>query len=508
MLKGILRQSAGVAVERPVRGESPYTSRLAIRPGDGRTSGVAYDTSWVARLTDSGGTPLFPECTQWLLTHQKSDGSWGSQTLQYHDRILSTLGALIALKNVYGDRFSASIEGGERYIWENIGNLAQDGNRLIGSELLLPALMHQAESEGLNLPFDRIPYSQESTKRLAKIDESLWYSPETTLSFSLEFLGDGVDQRRLPEAQLPNGSVANSPAATAFFLMHTHDSRALQYLIEILGLTQDGSIMTVYPVNTFEYGWVMYNLILAHVYADWYGPVCRFLSQYIDSAGIGCSTESPLSDADDTAVVYRVLSHMGYPVDFGVFEKYETETCFLTYLFEMDPSVSTNIHILDLVNSSPSFPGRETILEMLIRFLKKCMKDGHFIDKWHISPYYPTCHAVFPLCTLESSLARRIIAWIEDSQNANGTWGAQGGTHEETAYAMQALLFYNKVEQGDRDRMLQAFTHIDVAYPPDSLMNLWIGKVLYCPTRVVHSSILSAWLMHKLTCWDVLSPGR
>jgi halimadienyl-diphosphate synthase len=509
MLKRILNGSAGATCEgKSVKNASVFTSSSTVRPGDGRTSGVAYDTSWVARLTDSGGTPLFPECTQWLLTHQKPDGSWGSQTLQYHDRILSTLGAIIALKKVYGDRFAPSIEQGERYIWEHIGNLKIDSNRLIGSELLLPALMWQAESEGLNLPFHRVPYTHEYTQKLAKIDESLWYSPETTLSFSLEFCGEEVDLKRLPGAQLPNGSVANSPAATAFFLMHIHDSGALQYLIEILRLTQDGSIMTVYPVNTFEYGWVMYNLILAHVHADWYGPMCKFLVRHLNSTGIGCSTESPLSDADDTAVVYRVLSHMGYPVDFGVFENYKTETCFLTYFFEMNPSVSTNIHVLDLVNSCPNFPEREIILEKLLYFLKRCMEDGHWMDKWHISPYYPTCHAVFPLCHVDPSLADRIISWIIDSQNSDGTWGAEGGTHEETAYAMQALLYYTMFEQVDADCTLQALTHIDTAYPLDSPANLWIGKVLYCPTRVVQSSSLSAWLMHKMTCWDILSSHR
>jgi hypothetical protein len=505
MLKRVMREST-VSVDRRSRKVHQYVfPGNVLRRGDGRTSGVAYDTAWAVRVTDSGGHPLFPAATRWLLENQKPDGSWGSQKIHYHDRIISTLGAIFALKTVYGNRFKLKIEKGEKYIWKNIENLEKDNNRLIGSELLFPALMHQAEKAGLNLPFYKTPYRHEYTRKLQKIDESMWYSPETTLSFSLEFLGDEVDIKNLPSVQLPNGSVANSPAATAFFLTHIHDSAAVSYLREILSCTQDGSMMTVYPVNTFEYGWVMYNLLLAHVYQDWYSPVCAFLSHHLHHTGIGCSTESPLSDADDTAIILEILSHLGYPVDFSVFDIYQTEEYFLTYQFEMDPSVSTNIHMFDLVTYCLDFPEREEVLEKVLHFLKKTMNNDHWIDKWHVSPYYPTCHAVFPLCHVDHSLAQRVISWIIDTQNSDGTWGIQGGSVEETAYALQALLYYDTYESVDLDCTMQAMDHLHTAYPGNSLDALWIGKVLYCPPRVVQSSVLSAELMHKLTVKDVFS---
>jgi hypothetical protein len=107
---------------------------------------------------------------------------------------------------------------------------------------------------------------------------------------------------------------------------------------------------------------------------------------------------------------------------------------------------------------------------------------------------------------VDPSLAEGVISWIIDTQNPDGTWGVQGGSLEETAYALQALLFYNTYESVDLRFTVQAMNRIDTVCPGDSLDSLWIGKVLYCPPRVVQSSILSAGLMHRLTAWEVCFP--
>jgi halimadienyl-diphosphate synthase len=59
--------------------------------------GVAYDTAWVARLANDSGKPLFPRALEWLLKHQRRDGSWGGGVEYYHDRVVSTLSAVNAL---------------------------------------------------------------------------------------------------------------------------------------------------------------------------------------------------------------------------------------------------------------------------------------------------------------------------------------------------------------------------------------------------------------------------
>jgi halimadienyl-diphosphate synthase len=484
---------------------SKFTS--VHRLTEGKTSGAAYDTAWTARVLNEFGTPVFPECIKWLLENQHSDGSWGCQVLNYHDRLLSTLATIIALKEIDGRRYSNCIQKGETYIWENLKNLELDNTRLIGSELLFPSLMKEAHSLGLDLPYHIKVYQREYQLKLKKIDQSLWYSPLTTLSFSFEFLGDTVDLDKLAEIQLPNGSVATSPAATAFFLKHTHNENAFSYLKTVLSLTGDGSAMTVYPVEVFEYGWILYNFMLARLFFERYTDVCDFLAAHLKDQGIGHSAQFPVCDADDTAVVYKVLQPGKYSLDYQVFDLYWTGEYYQTFHYELDPSMSTNIHVLDFVQSCPEFPNKEQVTENIIHFLKKNIHpQGFWIDKWHVSPYYPTAHAVLALSDVAPSLAGKAVSWILETQNENGTWG--GNTVEETAYAVQALLHYHqKVDHIDTSVVSDALPHITHEVLPlaGELPELWIGKVLYSPQHVVLSSLASASIMYNTSAWKLCS---
>lgn len=469
--------------------------------------GVAYDTAWVARVIDEMGNPLFPECVRWLLENQKSDGSWGCLVQNYHDRLLSTLNAVVALKEVDGNKYERYIQKGENYIWENLKKLKRDTCKLVASELLFPSLMEQAESLGLNVPYHVKVHEREHQEKLKKIKESLWYSPLTTLSFSIECLGENVDKERLSNVQLPNGSVATSPAATAFFLKHTGDAKAFTYLKDVLTLTGDGSCVTTYPMEIFEYGWTIYNLMLAGLYFEKYTEFCDFLRSHLGRSGVGCSVDIPLTDADDTAIACRVMQNMQYPVDFHVFNVFDRGDYYSTYGLETDPSVSTNVHVLDFIFNCPDFPDKEVIIERLLGFLKREMNSGFWTDKWHISPYYPTSHAVFALCDAEPSLAEKAVSWILDTQNENGMWGNRG-TFEETIYCLQALLYYHKkVDHIDFDNVSRAFSCFDHAILPllNKLPELWIGKVLYYPKDVILSSIISASTMYNTAVWKLCS---
>jgi halimadienyl-diphosphate synthase len=319
------------------------------------------------------------------------------------------------------------------------------------------------------------------------------------LSFSLEFLGDAVDVERLQNAQLPNGSVATSPAATAFFLNHIRDAGAYDYIKKILSITRDGSVMTVYPIEVFEYGWTLYNLMLAGLYFERYTEICDFLYSHLRHSGLCWSAESPITSLDETAMACRVLCNMHYSIDFQFLNQYDNGDYYVTLASELDPSISTNIHVLDLARNCPEFPEREEAVEKLIHFLKKEMHpDGFWIDKWHVSPYYPTAHAVFALHDMEPRLAEKAISWICDSQNENGMWGKNGGLLEETAHALQALAYYHcHVEPIDIERISEAVANLKYEnfLPSIDLANLWIGKVLYSPIRVVWSSVASAHFM-------------
>jgi hypothetical protein len=106
-----------------------------------RKKGVTYDAAWAARVTGESGKPLFPECVQWLLENQKSDGSWGCQIQNYHDQLFSTLSTVIALKKIDRKRYKNYIQKGEIYIWENLKKLELDSCKLVASALLFSSLM-------------------------------------------------------------------------------------------------------------------------------------------------------------------------------------------------------------------------------------------------------------------------------------------------------------------------------------------------------------------------------
>lgn len=474
---------------------------------EGKTKGAAYDTAWVARVTDECGKPLFPECVKWLLNNQKSDGSWGCQIQNYHDRVLSTLSAVIALKEIDGEKYKGYIQRGENYIWENFQKLEQDNCKLVASELLIPSLMEQAESFKLNLPYHIKVYEKEYRKKLDNVEESLWYSPLKPISYSLEFLGNKVNKELLPLAQLPNGSVATSPAATAFFLKYTKDEKALKYLKKVLSLTGDGSIMAVYPIEIFEYGWIIYNFMLAGLHFPRYKKICDFFLKSLGPTGCGSSSELPSTDSDDTAIVCKILYAMGYPIDNHIFDAYDTEDYYLTFPFEMDSSVSANIHILEFIKINPEFPNREEVMDKLIKFLKKEMHSGHWTDKWNVSPYYPTSHAILALYDIEPSLTEKAVSWILSTQNEDGMWG-NTGILEETAYCVQALMYYHQyVDHIDMFTISKASYHLNNVSPSLKvfLPALWVEKVLYCPVNVVLSSIVSASIMCNTPIWNLCS---
>jgi len=71
---------------------------LVSRLGQGKIHGVAYDTAWSARLAAYYPEYDFEASIEWLRRNQNEDGSWGGGLKHYHDRFISTLAAIIALR--------------------------------------------------------------------------------------------------------------------------------------------------------------------------------------------------------------------------------------------------------------------------------------------------------------------------------------------------------------------------------------------------------------------------
>jgi halimadienyl-diphosphate synthase len=504
---------------------SPFADLLGIpgaRPG---IAGTAYDTAWLASVpaAENPHSSRFPTALQWLVEHQHPDGSWGGAVEYHHDRVVSTLAALAALKQ-FGRRASdvAAIEAGTRYLWQHGHRMMGEPMELVGFELLVPSLVQHARAAGVAVPSHLDVYAQQREHKLRLIPSDALYSTRTTIVHSIEFLGDQVDPLRLRATQGANGAVGNSPAATAYFLRHTLDGSAARYLEECLEHGGGATAPVLHPCDTFELLWAAYHLHLAGVPArDLLGADERAaLARAVKSGGVSLSPSFPIPDADDTAVALLLLHDIGEQVDPSVLQAYEQpDGHFVSFPFERHGSVGANLHVLHALLRVPGYPNQQSVVERLVDYLAGQHNGLYWLDKWHISPLYATAHALNVLAELPEPLRERIrpclVAareWLRHTQNDDGSWGFYGRpTAEETAYALLALASGapDLADADDRARCVRAANYLRAVmsvsaepFPP-----LWIDKCLYTPTLVVRSVIQAALHAQARARWvRLLSP--
>ena len=472
--------------------------------GPGKMSNVAYDTAWVARLGDIDWE-LSSQALDWLVEHQLQDGSWGAQEpFYYHDRVISTLAAMIAL--THRGRRAHDKEQIERGLLalERITSGATQGLRsdpngaTIGFEMIAPTLVAEAEKLGIikqqgESILKRL--SKERSQKLSRIQGKL-ITRDTTMAFSTEMAG--VDEQHIIDVenlQESNGSSGNSPSATAYIALYIkpHDPSALDYLHKTMG--KDGGFPNLSPFDAFEISWTLWNLHFTSNLTI--GPRIKSLLNLLANSwqpgrGIGFATNYSVKDSDMTSVVFDTLLQYGYKKDIESIFAYEEQEYFQCFPLEMNPSISANIHVLGALRQAGI--GREhPSIQKLIRFLKQNKGSNHYwLDKWHSSPYYTTGHAIIAAAGYDDDLVRDSVEWIISSQQSNGSWGTYISTAEETAYALQALSVWSqksgKIEpEVIRKGIRWLQEHSEGPYQP-----LWIGKCLYAPNLVIRSAVLSA----------------
>lgn len=483
---------------------------LLQKIGPGRMSNTAYDTAWVARLGEMDPV-LSNRAMEWICENQLSDGSWGARDIYYyHDRVICTLASMIAL-TYRGRRMhdKTQIERGldalEKITTGATQGLASDPNgATVGFEMITPTLVTEAERLGIiKQQGDRIlgRMTQMRAKKIEKL-RGLKISKYITPAFSSEMAGiDGMAMFDIDNLQEPNGSVGNSPSATAYFsmLLKPNDSSAINYLHQ--AIHSNGGVPDFNPIDIFEVSWSLWNLHLIQnldIDPTLLKTHLDFLENHWDvKSGICTSANGTIKDGDDSALVYDVLARYGRKQDIEAILSYEEAEHFRCFTLESNPSISTNIHILGALREA-GFEQKHPSVQKVLNFLRSTQfEDGYFLDKWHASPYYSTSHAIIICQGYDNELCRKAIEWIINNQNADGSWGYYTPTAEETAYAIQSLSIWkrsgNNVPSGIIERGLDWLTqHTNPPYEP-----LWIGKALYCPELVVRSAIVSAQALAK-----------
>ena len=475
--------------------------------GTGQMSGTAYDTAWIARLGEVDSN-LSDPALDWLCENQLADGSWGAKEISYyHDRVVSTLSAMIALtRHKHRASHQIQIEKGLQALEKIMSGAAQGlradfNGATVGFEMIVPTLIAEAEKFGLINQQNGAMLEYLKNRRSTKLGlfKGKMIDYKMSAAFSAEMAGtDGQHMLDIDNLQENNGSIGHSPSATAYYAIYLKhgDAKALEYLHKFVNPAKGAP--NLIPFETFEANWVLWNLGLINY--DWnkkggvgFQKAIGILKRaWQPGKGMGLSIDYSVPDGDDTLVACELLARFDNNMDLESIFAFEGAEHFCAYPDEANSSSSLNIHAIGTLRQAGFKSDDPKILKIIAYLQKSKYREGYWLDKWNLSPYYTTAHAIIVCAGYADPLLNQSLDWILQTQNKDGSWGYQFSTAEETAYCIQALAIYQK--QGGRipstvisNAVTWLKDHSEPPYPP-----IWIGKGLYTPNLIVRSTILSA----------------
>ena len=475
--------------------------------GPGRMPSIAYDTAWAARLGEMA-PDLSNAALDWICAQQLTDGSWGAaEPFYYHDRVISTLAAMIALEQ-RGRRLADKkmIEKGRaalnRIVSGATSGLAADPNgETIGFEMIAPTLVAEAHRLGLIESQDnRILGRMGNLRKIKQTKLTHRINRFITPAFSAEMAGTDIDVLDIAELPEKNGSIAYSPAASAYYALTVKpgDEGSLAYLRK--SVNPDGGMPNVAPFDMFEVAWVLWNLALTNpqiVHDPLVARHVEFLrNSWQPGKGAGFAAGYSVFDGDDSALVFDTLGQYDGMEDINEILSFEAEDHFRCYALEANPSTCTHAHILGALRRAGMPPEAEPVRKALGFLQRTQTPAGYWFDKWHLSPYYVTCHLIIVCSDFAPWLTLKAVEWVLATQLENGSWGTATSTAEESAYCIQALWIWQQAQAAHKNPILAAAIKRGLAWlqehaqPP--YLPLWIGKGLYCPENVIQSAIISA----------------
>jgi hypothetical protein len=261
----------------------------------------------------------------------------------------------------------------------------------------------------------------------------------------------------------------------------------------------------VAPFDNFEVGWILWNLAMTNpdvANNPFIAKHIHFLrNSWQPGRGAAFGAGYSVPDGDTSGIVFEALKQYGVSLDIDAILSYELNEYFQCLALEANPSTSTNAHILGALRRA-GLPYDAPPVKKALGFLERSRtSSGFWFDKWHLSPYYVTCHVIIGCSNYAPEVILKAVDWILETQAEDGSWGIKMSTAEETAYCIQALWAW---QQSQTDHGLSKVSIAikkalpwlkDHAQPP--YFPLWIGKGLYCPENVIRSAILSALVLSE-----------
>jgi halimadienyl-diphosphate synthase len=459
-----------------------FALRPLLSPVRTDVAPVDYDSAVVARLRDAHGQLCFPQTLAWLVRRQHPDGTWGAERWHAHDRLVSTLAAIRSLHEAQAA--PAAVERALQAIPDLIARLDEDDDETIGFEVIAPYLLDWCRAAGLPLP----AVSLEAERR--RRAERLGHGVKGTLLFSL----DGLDVIPPEVGRLisPRGSLLASPSSTAAYLARYPATP--QSWVYMVGLAEQngGGIPAVHPIESFAASWSCFYLDLA---GQGQSRTARRLRaraiSFWRKDGASYSAESPIPNADETAVNFLIQRNAGLSPDPQVFAPFITEEGARCYSHEYNMSTSANVHVLMALRAAPPTPQRDAWIASVLRYLNQAARqrpDGLLADKWHASRFYTTSRGILATHDLDNQLWARLRDALLEAQGQDGSWGSA----EEVAYSLHALCLTDRARSSAAIRAgaaaLRRLRH-------EPWPALWIGKSLYLPRPAVVHAITAADLL-------------
>lgn len=375
--------------------------------GFGFMSPAIYDTAWVSMVSktvEGQNIWLFPECFEYILSHQSEDGGWAMYASEI-DAILNTSASLLSLKRHLSNPYqimsftqediSLRIDGAQNALQMLLDKWNVDSTLHVGFEILVPALLRYLEEENITFSFpgkDRLLEIEK--QKLSKFKAQYLYLPiKVTALHSLEAFIGAIEFDKVGHHKV-NGSFMASPSSTAAYMMHVTqwDSECEDYLRHVISHASgkgSGGVPSAFPSTIFESVWPLSTLLKVGYNLE-YTPCIEKIRSYLHDAyvvekGILGFTPFVGADADDTATTILVLNLLDQPVSVAaMLKEFEEENHFKTYSHERNPSFSANCNVLLalLYSHDPSLYSCQ--IEKALRFLYKQFTDSELDvqDKW------------------------------------------------------------------------------------------------------------------------------
>jgi hypothetical protein len=325
---------------------------------------------------------------------------------------------------------------------------------------------------------------------------------------SLEVAADlAARARGVPRLAL--GTVGASPAATAAWLGTPPvdpSGAATRYLRSVIA-AHGGTVPSVIPMINFERAWVVNSLASGGLVLNPPRTLAVRMAEQLGPRGLPGGAGLP-PDADTTSATLTALRRLGVATRDTLLRPYDAGTHFHTWAGERTASPTTNAHVLTALATGDGrrTAWRSSAIQRTADWLCDSQhRDGFWSDKWHASAFYATACSVGALrdaavgpapddgrvATRRAAAVDRAVAWVLSSQRRDGSWGRWAGTAEETAYALQTLLYRAEPDESTRTAARRGLRFLLTAQDRDPVP-LWHDKDLYVPTHVVRAAVVGA----------------